>query len=389
MGIEFQEMLAHVTGGRRYCFVIMSWHERYAFFEGLRRIVAEETGWECIRADDIPQTGDLRAKIHAAIDNAALVIADITKLSPNIYYEIGYAAARAKPLLILATQGTDVPTNLQGLELIQCDVDTKQGFSHFEERLRHYLRPLGEPVSLLRAMIVPPKPHPSYILVNPKQPTGSARRGVHPAQRRTYGDYLGVTGIFSVFGALYGEELNPELLTASRADPHILEEDASFYIIGSNKVNPFTSYALELLQQGKSPNWHFDLRSEDKNKKDPEWPLWRMGKSGREPVPKKKIMYRPGGTWRDYGLFIRGPHPRFSQRMLTVLAGPHALGTGAACLAATRTEKVKQIREKLETYGIDLAACDRTLWALVEAEAGPDLHLYLDNVEVLEVGVIE
>ena len=31
MSGNFSQMLAHATGGRRYCFVIMSYHEGYAF----------------------------------------------------------------------------------------------------------------------------------------------------------------------------------------------------------------------------------------------------------------------------------------------------------------------------------------------------------------------
>lgn len=43
----------------------------------------------------------------------------------------------------------------------------------------------------------------------------------------------------------------------------------------------------------------------------------------------------PGQLLEDYGLIVRGPHPLHPHRMATVLAGPHSLGTSAACLAAT------------------------------------------------------
>ncbi len=95
----FSQMLAHATGGRRYSFVIMSYHSGYAFFERIKRIVAEETGFECLRADDIPGAGeDLRGKIHSTIEGAVFIIADVTDLRANIYYEIGYAVARNRPV---------------------------------------------------------------------------------------------------------------------------------------------------------------------------------------------------------------------------------------------------------------------------------------------------
>lgn len=95
MAKSFGDQPAHVTGGRRYCFVIMTYHSGYAFFERVRSTVAEGAGLECIRAADIPGAGeDLREKIHTAIDGAAFVIADVSDPRPNIYYEVGYAIAR-------------------------------------------------------------------------------------------------------------------------------------------------------------------------------------------------------------------------------------------------------------------------------------------------------
>jgi len=45
----------------------------------------------------------------------------------------------------------------------------------------------------------------------------------------------------------------------------------------------------------------------------------------------------------DYGLIIRGPHPRRDGRIAMVLAGTRSLGTGAACLAATRLSLIENI----------------------------------------------
>lgn len=385
---DFREMLAHVTGGRRYCFVIMTWHAKYAFFEAVRRIVAEETGWECIRADDIPQTGDLRTKIHAAIDNASLILADISDPSLNIYYEVGYAAARGKPLL-LASKETEVPTNLQGADLIEYEVDTRQGFCQFEGALRRQLEPRREThVSLLRAMIIPPKPQPSYILVNPKQQFVASPQRPHPDEIRTYGDYLGVVGILRAFGSVYGEHVVPELITASQAAPDLLTRDASFYTIGSDKVNRFTAGVMSLLQDGRAPNWRFAVCPEDAHKPDLEWALWADGPAGPSVLSADKQSSQAGDVYEDYGLILRGPYRRHPGRMLTVLAGPHSLGTGAACLAATTSHLVREISSHLKDK-CDLRACDRTFWVLVRARASHDRHLDPENVHIERVGVYE
>jgi hypothetical protein len=38
---SFSDKLAHVTGGRRYCFVVMTYHGSYAFFERIRSSVVD------------------------------------------------------------------------------------------------------------------------------------------------------------------------------------------------------------------------------------------------------------------------------------------------------------------------------------------------------------
>jgi len=80
----------------------MSYHDGFGFFQRIKQIVAEETGFECLRADDVSAPSEnIRDKVHAAIESAVFVLADITKARPNIFYEIGYAIARNKPVLLL------------------------------------------------------------------------------------------------------------------------------------------------------------------------------------------------------------------------------------------------------------------------------------------------
>src|ERR1700690_1579338 len=169
MATEFSHMLAHVTGGRRYCFVVMNYGEGFAFFERIRRLVAERTVLECIRADDIPPSArTIRDKVHASSDNAALIIADVPDPRPNIYYEIGYAAACRKPMMALASEGKGIPSDRQGIETIRYS-DSREGWSLFEEEMKRHLTVHGDSnVSLLRAMIVPADPSPSYVLASPK-----------------------------------------------------------------------------------------------------------------------------------------------------------------------------------------------------------------------------
>jgi len=91
----------------------------------------------------------------------------------------------------------------------------------------------------------------------------------------------------------------------------------------------------------------------------------------------------------DHGIIVRGPHPDYPERLVMVLAGAHSLGTGAACLAATRSPLIRQIKAALP-QGVDIADKHRTLWVLVQAMNNEqDAHLDVEDVKILEAGVYD
>jgi hypothetical protein len=278
MSSAFSQMLAHVTGGRRYCFVVMGYGEGYASFERIRRLVAESTGLECIRADDIPTSADTkRDKVHACIDNAALIIADVSAASPNIYYEIGYSAACRKPMIALAAEGRKIPSDLEGIETISY-ADSKTGWLRFETELKRHLAVHGDSnVSLLRAMIVPPDPDPSYVLASPKLPVHDSQFKFHPRERRTFGDNLGIVGILGTFVSVFGEHCIPELLSAEHVPDEVVTWDANLFLIGSPKVNSYTGCFMDAIQRDKGRSWRFERCPHDEARADYEMNTRRNG----------------------------------------------------------------------------------------------------------------
>jgi hypothetical protein len=92
-------------------------------------------------------------------------------------------------------------------------------------------------------------------------------------------------------------------------------------------------------------------------------------------------------SW-DYGLVIRSPHPNpwLQDRLVLIVAGPRNLGTGAACLAATRTALIRKIGEKLAPHSI----ADKRVpfWAAVKGTIKDKLTLLdVDGVELEDAGV--
>jgi hypothetical protein len=389
MSDNFNSLIAHVTGGRRYCFVLMSWHEGYTFFEKLRKIVAEVTGFECIRADDLPGAGaDLRTKIHNAIDNAVFVIADVSEARPNIYYEVGYAAACNKPVLLIAKENSEIHTDLHGLEMIPY-TDNRDGWLRFEQSLRQHLDIHKDSnISLLRAMVLPPEPLPSYIVINPQQLRVDSRFKHHPKERKTYGDYLGLSGVMGAYASVYGEHVIPEIVNAAYADEGIVEWDANLFLIGSPKVNKFTEIFLKQIQKGQYPDWHFERCPREEEISDYEMKL--VGK-----LPSGNFQTKCSGTdnadrsdsFVDYGLIVRSRHPQIPGRTVLILAGPHSIGTGSACIAATKTNLIKEISQKL-TGKAELTDRNKTIWVLVKGITNKSGHLDVSGVSIEEAGVI-
>ncbi len=246
MGGGLPDVVRHATGGRHYCFAVVSFRESFAFFERIRAIVASETGFACIRADDVHGTGeDLREKIHDAIRAAEFVVADISQASPNIFYEVGYSVASGKRLLLLAREKVAIPTDLRGVEVIRYE-DTVAGWTQLEKSLRGFLSEMcrRRDTALLRAMMMPAAPGPAFILANPRH--GRPGAVFYTRQRRTWGDNLGIVGILSAYGSVYGETVVPELIGTSNAADDLLETDANYYLIGSAGRQPPRGFRSDL-----------------------------------------------------------------------------------------------------------------------------------------------
>ncbi len=237
-------------------------------------------------------------------------------------------------------------------------------------------------------MIVPNDPEPTFILVNPKQMTADSRFKYHPFERRTYGDYLGVRGVLAAFASVYGELFTPEILQASVAPLDLADADANFYLIGSHKANPFTNPLLDRLQEGLTPSWRFGRCPGPEDVADFEVLLTGTLNGAEFATVCHRAQPKPGEITEDYGLIVRGPHPSHPHRMVTIMAGPHSLGTSAACLAATRSEHARRIGELLVGQA-DLASRDRAIWVLVKGKIGEDLQVRSEDVEVVAAGVYE
>lgn len=99
---------------KKYIFVCMPFHQEYEdiYMLGIKPFI-ENLGFRCERADEVHHTGGIIERVHDLIKSAHLVIADISGGNPNVFYEIGYAHALGKEVIIITRDGKSIPTDLK------------------------------------------------------------------------------------------------------------------------------------------------------------------------------------------------------------------------------------------------------------------------------------
>lgn len=110
-----------------YAFIMMAMSED-PFLEDVHATIkntCQKLGLRAERVDDIEFTGQITEKILGSIQIAQIIIADLTYERPNVYYEIGYAHAFGKPLILVARSDTKVHFDVQGMRILYYENMTK------------------------------------------------------------------------------------------------------------------------------------------------------------------------------------------------------------------------------------------------------------------------
>lgn len=99
----------------KYCFVCMPFHASFAdvYELGIKPVV-EGLGFRCERADEIQHNRGIIEVICNRIAMAHLIVADMSGQNANVYYEVGFAHALQKEVILLTTRAEDIPFDLRG-----------------------------------------------------------------------------------------------------------------------------------------------------------------------------------------------------------------------------------------------------------------------------------
>ena len=113
----------------RNVFTIMSFKREFRDVFASCKEVCREFKFEAERTDESTSLERIVPRIETGIRKSAFVIADVSELSPNVFYEVGYAKALGKDVIVTAKKGTQLPFDVGDIPTIFWEIqeDLKEG----------------------------------------------------------------------------------------------------------------------------------------------------------------------------------------------------------------------------------------------------------------------
>jgi predicted nucleotide-binding protein len=133
-------------------FVIQSFGKETDAVYELISSAAANAGVFVYRADLLDTKDSVLNSIHEAIHNSSLVIADVTDGNSNVMYEVGFARAKNKPLILISNSSRKVPYDLVKGPVLIYDLSNSSEF--IESLVRWIKAALKNPDSFLFSQAV-------------------------------------------------------------------------------------------------------------------------------------------------------------------------------------------------------------------------------------------
>jgi hypothetical protein len=107
------------------CFVMMPFAKPHGdYYSQIYEPAIKKAGLRPIRADhEIFGSGKIMEQIWSGINAAKVLVAELTTKNSNVFYELGLAHAKGKPVVLVSANEHDVPFDLQHIRVIYYDVN--------------------------------------------------------------------------------------------------------------------------------------------------------------------------------------------------------------------------------------------------------------------------
>lgn len=106
-------------------------------YDTVEGVVRDYCALKCVRADKIARSDRITDDIRNNIKNARLVIADLTSINPNVFYEVGMAHGLDKQVILMVQDETKVPFDLREIRYLQYE---PQDLTSLRQRLIAYIK---------------------------------------------------------------------------------------------------------------------------------------------------------------------------------------------------------------------------------------------------------
>lgn len=103
-------------------FIVMPFKKEFDPLYAIIEETTKEAGFKCIRADKEIFIGAIMEKVSENIIRSGIIIAEVTEHNPNVYYELGFAHAWNKKVVMLTQDITKIPFDLRHLKMLVYDI---------------------------------------------------------------------------------------------------------------------------------------------------------------------------------------------------------------------------------------------------------------------------
>lgn len=128
------------TQPKPFIFVLMPFETAFdPIYDYGIKLACKSAGGHCERVDEQQFEGSILAHIYNQIAKADLIVADMTKRNPNVFYEVGYAHALGKHVLLITQEVADIPFDLKHYHHVEYRGDIPLLKKELTKRVRWYL----------------------------------------------------------------------------------------------------------------------------------------------------------------------------------------------------------------------------------------------------------
>ncbi len=129
-----------VDAERPKAFIIMQFSSPYnEVYSAVIKGACEECNLDALRADEMYGPGIIIKDVTDKIAESHVIIADISPINANVYFEVGYALALQKPIILLAQKETPLPFDVSAFRVLFYK-DTIAGKERIEQGLKNHLK---------------------------------------------------------------------------------------------------------------------------------------------------------------------------------------------------------------------------------------------------------